>query len=282
MSAKSNSSELPARIVTGIVITALAAYCVYMGGLSYWLLIAIVTVVAFFEFGSITASAMPIRTGLFALIFLLLFLGADYAQMHEAGLIIVGIGAALLAAWEFLIRRSAWAALSVVYLVPFVIALLWLRASTDHGIFIVVFVGLCTIGSDIFAYFCGQLIGGPKLAVTISPNKTWSGAIGGLFGACALANLFAFWWFDQISVGGFLLALVLSVSSQIGDLFESWLKRRFGVKDSGRLLPGHGGVLDRIDGLIFAFVAAFLFGLAVSGRPLDWTGAGTALVKSLL
>jgi len=113
-------------------------------------------------------------------------------------------------------------------------------------------------GTDIAAYFTGRAIGGPKLAPRISPGKTWSGAVGG-----AVIAMIAGTALIYVVEGAFLwpvafLALILSIISQSGDLFESYIKRRFGVKDSSHLIPGHGGVMDRVDGLVFASIAAFL------------------------
>jgi len=116
--------------------------------------------------------------------------------------------------------------------------------------------------TDIGAYFAGRIIGGPKLAVLVSPNKTWAGAIGGL--CVALLAVYAFGQF--VGQHGFVgarlsMAAGASVASQVGDLFESALKRRFGKKDSGTLIPGHGGLLDRLDGLVFAAPVVALLAL---------------------
>ena len=118
--------------------------------------------------------------------------------------------------------------------------------------------------TDIGGYFAGRGIGGPKLWVRVSPKKTWAGAIGGLVGSLAVAAGFAAAGAGRM---GPLLVLgtVLSVVSQLGDLFESAVKRRFGVKDSSNLIPGHGGVLDRIDGLVAALMLAAVIGLVRGG-----------------
>jgi phosphatidate cytidylyltransferase len=120
-------------------------------------------------------------------------------------------------------------------------------------------------GTDIGGYFAGRAFGGPKLAPAISPKKTWSGAIGGtvvaITAAIAVAQMFAIR--NPVMVG--IVALVLSAASQCGDLFESWLKRRFDAKDASGLIPGHGGVMDRLDGFIFAVTAAALIGVTRGG-----------------
>ena len=113
---------------------------------------------------------------------------------------------------------------------------------------LVLWVFVVTWAVDIFAYFAGRAIGGPKLAPAISPNKTWAGLIGGVIGAAALGWAFASWF--EMPDFFFYAGGPLAVVAQAGDLLESWLKRRAGIKDSGSLLPGHGGVLDRLDGLL--------------------------------
>jgi len=151
---------------------------------------------------------------------------------------------------------------------PFV-ALVEMRAG-GAGLFIILFVFACVWGADTFAYFFGKTLGGPKLAPAISPNKTWSGFVGGFIGAIAISVLLELAFSYPVGTGAVLLAVILAFASQIGDLFESWVKRRFGHKDSGKLIPGHGGVLDRIDGLIFAIIAAWLISLAfIPGEFVD-------------
>jgi len=114
-------------------------------------------------------------------------------------------------------------------------------------------VMVVTWATDICAYFAGRTIGGPKLAPRISPNKTWAGLVGGIVGAAVLGWISAF----LLSLGGIFLLLggPMAALAQAGDLFESWIKRRAGVKDSGAILPGHGGLLDRLDGLLPVLVA---------------------------
>ncbi len=130
-------------------------------------------------------------------------------------------------------------------------ALLWLRADGATGRWNVLFVVFVVWASDIGAYAAGRLIGGTKLAPSISPGKTWSGAAGGLLAAVLVALAVAA-VSGPVSARVVAVAAGLSVISQLGDLFESWMKRHLGVKDSGRLIPGHGGLLDRLDGLLAA------------------------------
>ena len=166
--------------------------------------------------------------------------------------------------------RSFSLAAGIPYIGAASIALLWLRQDEGAGRANVLFLILIVWASDVGAYAVGRLVGGPKLAPHISPNKTWSGAIGGLLAAAMTGAGFAF----LADGGDCWLAAAVAVSlgcvSQFGDLLESLFKRRFGVKDSGRLIPGHGGLLDRLDGVLAAAPAAALLALALGPGVVLW------------
>jgi phosphatidate cytidylyltransferase len=149
------------------------------------------------------------------------------------------------------------------------VALLWLRGQPQTGLLLVLFLFLVTWANDIAAYFAGKLIGGPKLAPSISPKKTWSGALGGLAAGVATGYAFAVVGGSNAPLTMALLAGLLAVVGQIGDLVKSTLKRRSGVKDSGHSIPGHGGVLDRVDGLLAA-TAALALVVWLSGTAFGW------------
>ncbi len=146
-----------------------------------------------------------------------------------------------------------WQVAGFVYALIPALALLWIRErfllnGAPVGLELLLWVFITTWSVDIGAYFAGRTIGGPKLAPAISPNKTWSGLIGGMAAAALFGGLWAY--LLQLPAILLLLAAPFAFAAQIGDLFESWLKRRAGVKDSGNWLPGHGGALDRLDGLV--------------------------------
>lgn len=173
-------------------------------------------------------------------------------------ILLVGLGA--LAATIFAPReRRFWITAGIGYAGAMLLAPLLLRADSTYGFPAIILLFAIVWSTDIFAYFAGRAIGGPKLAPAVSPKKTWSGAVAGALGAVvvavAVAGLFGTLGKGTIAV----MALLLSMVAQIGDLFESWVKRRFGAKDASRLIPGHGGVMDRLDG----FWAAALVGCAV-------------------
>lgn len=152
--------------------------------------------------------------------------------------------------WTRLVRGwgAAWYLSGFVYALIPALALLWIRERDAHGLELLVWAFIVTWSTDIGAYFAGRSFGRRKLAPTISPNKT----VEGLYGGIAAATLFGGAWALLTGLGPALLALapVLAVAAQAGDLFESGMKRRAGVKDSGSWLPGHGGALDRLDGLV--------------------------------
>jgi phosphatidate cytidylyltransferase len=166
------------------------------------------------------------------------------------------------------LTRGRWIAraLAMAYVAAALVALLWLRHQPELGRVTVIWIVACVWATDIGAYFLGSIAGGPKLAPRISPSKTWSGLVGGMCWAAvasaAMGLLFAQGSTVTLAFSGIAIAIV----SQIGDLVESAAKRDAGVKDSGSLIPGHGGLLDRIDGLMAALVVVAFMRLAVEGR----------------
>jgi phosphatidate cytidylyltransferase len=161
--------------------------------------------------------------------------------------------------------RRWWSAVGVPYAGAIVLAPVMLRQDAQWGFAAIVLLFAVVWGTDIAAYFGGRYFGGPKLWERVSPKKTWSGALSGA-GAAMTAGIIVGAVAGVTSlVAVSLVSLVLSAFSQAGDLFESSLKRRFGAKDSGQLIPGHGGFMDRLDGFVFAAAAAALIGLARAG-----------------
>lgn len=141
-----------------------------------------------------------------------------------------------------------WYTAGAAYALAAAVSLLWIRERTGDGLALILWVFIIVWSTDIGAYFTGRAIGGPKLAPAISPGKTWAGFYGGIVAAAVLGGVWAL--FTGLPKVALLLAPLFAIAAQGGDLFESWLKRRAGVKDSGTWLPGHGGVFDRLDGLL--------------------------------
>ncbi|MGI9507260.1 MAG: phosphatidate cytidylyltransferase, partial [Geminicoccaceae bacterium] len=145
-----------------------------------------------------------------------------------------------------------WTGLGVLYLSVPLLAMVWLRALPEIGLVTILWLFFVVWSTDIMAYVVGRKVGGAKLAPSISPGKTWSGLLGGMAGAAIVGAVMSFAMEPFRLLPSILLAAGLAVVAQIGDLAESALKRQAGVKDSGGLIPGHGGLFDRIDGLLFA------------------------------
>jgi phosphatidate cytidylyltransferase len=165
-------------------------------------------------------------------------------------------------------RFRLWAAAGVVYAGSLLISLCLLRLYFPFGLKTVAWLFAVVWGTDVVAYFAGRLIGGPKFMPRISPSKTWSGTVTGIFGGACLGTLFLAAVSQTSGIANpaplailFVLGLVTAAVAQAGDLFESWTKRQFGAKDSGGLIPGHGGLMDRLDGFIAASTWIALLGV---------------------
>ena len=152
--------------------------------------------------------------------------------------------------WTRLVKGwgAGWYSAGFVYALIPAIALLWVRDRADNGLALLLWVFIVTWATDIGAYFVGRKLGRRKLAPSISPGKTWAGLYGGMAAAALLGGGWVL--YNGLSKPLLVLAPLFALAAQAGDLFQSWMKRRAGVKDSGALLPGHGGVFDRLDGLV--------------------------------
>ncbi len=275
-------SELALRVVSALVLVTLALGVTVVGGVWFALFIALGSVLVIREFA---AMARPSLDGIFgvAIIWALaVLLTVWFAGGPQLALILAGVCVASFGIWQNFIHRKIWAAVGIAYaFIPFA-SLVFLRGDSLAGLHAILFVFAVVWSADTFAYFCGRLIGGPKLAPSISPKKTWAGFVGGLAGSAVAGPLLLVVLGYQVAAPAAGFALVLSLASQAGDLFESWIKRHFGKKDSGVLIPGHGGLLDRVDGLIFAGLAAYLLGIAFGGSVTLPGSSGAAFVGALL
>ena len=246
-------SELPVRVASALVMVAVAGVALWLGGIVWTALIVAIGIGALWEWSLLTAKIA-----------------------------------------RFWLPRSIWIAFGTIYIAT-ASWLLW-RLRLDPGALTILTIVAAVIAVDVGAYFAGRAIGGPKIAPSISPSKTWAGLIGGAAGA-SLVLLIAFYfdyqdalqsrataedWVGPPPTFRWLFAMSLGVATaivaQIGDFFESWMKRRAGVKDSGNMIPGHGGLLDRVDGLLavcFALtVVPLLYKISmvlITGpEPEDW------------
>ncbi len=238
------ASELATRTLTGLGMIALALVALAFGGFPFWLLAVIAGVFMMAEWSELhSAEPKTKRLGQYVL-----FVPLAIMCPIAAGPNFFALGL-LVGAFFFLtiVTRRPQLGLGVLYCGLPVYALLLIRHEPD-GIRNALWALSLVWATDIGAYFAGRSIGGPKLAPTISPNKTWAGLIGGLIVATIVA--LALQAFYQLPPRFVIATPLLAILAQAGDLYESWLKRRAGVKDSGSVIPGHGGVLDRLDGLV--------------------------------
>jgi phosphatidate cytidylyltransferase len=264
-----DSRNLSTRIIAASVLIPLAVAIAYAGG---WLWTALVTLAAiglYVEWLMVVGGAADRRivaSGVIALVLAGLCLAIGRIEAASA-MLAIGLAAVGLITPE----RRNWTAAGFLYAAVAEIASVLLRLDEVKGFVALIFVLLIVWVTDTGGYFAGRGIGGPKLWPRVSPKKTWAGAVGGFTASLAVAGVFAA--LDLGKAGPILMISgVLSVVSQLGDLFESALKRRFGVKDSSQIIPGHGGLLDRLDGFVAAVAVAALFGLLRGGA--DGVGRG--------
>lgn len=266
-------SELVLRLASAIVLLVVAVLALWAGG---WVFAGFAAVAAVLILREWMAMSGPfdLRAAPWAL---LAFTAVSVIMARSEPLQSLGF-AAVVAVALLMVRvtepRIGWLSLGLVYAVVPGIAAVALRGDSmmtfeSLDAVAVVFVFVVVWATDTAAFFSGRLIGGPKLAPRFSPKKTWSGAIGGAV-AGVLAGLVVLWASGvEAGVVVALIALALSIVGQVGDLAESAMKRHFGVKDSGVLIPGHGGIMDRLDGLVVALALAAAIGLV-----RDWFGGG--------
>lgn len=258
-------SDLPLRFLSASVLAAIAFLGAWLGGIPAAVVTAAATVIVHLEWTRITEGAYPRA---------LPFVAATAIAVLTAGAgsILIGIAlAGLVAVVAALSSGGVWRPAGVLYAAAFAIPLLALRQSPELGFVVILFLFLVVAMTDTGALLAGRLIGGPKLWPRVSPKKTWAGAIGGLVGAVATGIVVAALAGLPITPMLIVVTLLLGLACEAGDLFESSVKRRFGAKDSGNIIPGHGGLMDRVDGLVFAGVAAALIGLLHAG-PDDLAG----------
>lgn len=260
--------NLRLRLVVAAVLIPLALILAWAGGWWWMALVTLAAVGLFVEWLMMVGAAR--NHGVVAGAVALAVAGICVAVGRpDSALGILAVGALVVAVLSQV--RRGWAVLGFVYAGAALLASLLVRGGDMTGFRALIFVFLIVWITDSLGYFVGRGIGGPKLWPRVSPNKTWAGALGGFVGSLAVAVVLAAFgvvgWLPALALGG-----LLSIASQLGDLFESAIKRRFGVKDSSQLIPGHGGLLDRLDGFVAAIVAALLVGLWRGG--FDGVGQG--------
>jgi phosphatidate cytidylyltransferase len=256
------SGDLPKRVASSVVMVVLAIATAAIGGWTFVLFWAAVAVGVYWEWTSMVAgdAKLPLVVAGAALLLAAAAAGSGHLDGAVAAVAAGAVAVALLAG-----QRRAWSAGGVLYAGVLALAPAVLRRDPQMGSAAVFFLFAVVWATDILGYFIGRMVGGPRLAVRISPKKTWAGAVGGAAAAVAAGVGFAL-LAGYAMLGSAATALVLSIVSQGGDLLESAVKRRFGVKDASHVIPGHGGLMDRLDGFLAAAGVAALIGI-VRGGP---------------
>ncbi|HEX7789024.1 MAG TPA: phosphatidate cytidylyltransferase [Afipia sp.] len=263
------ASNLVLRVAAALVLAPLTILIAWIGGWLWAALVVAAAALLYFEWLMVVGASrnrFAVAAGIatLAIVGILLVLRRPDVAL---GITIAG----LIMASVFAQGQQRWVASGFLYAAAALFAAILVRLDAGLGFIALIFVLLIVWVTDIGGYFAGRGIGGPKLWPRVSPKKTWAGAAGGLVFSLVVAAAFAVLGFGKM-LPLLILGMVLSVVSQLGDLFESAIKRRFGVKDSSHIIPGHGGLLDRLDGFVAAIVFAAVIGFIRGG--IDGVGRG--------
>jgi phosphatidate cytidylyltransferase len=255
-------NDFSARLLSGVVMVAAVVLITIAGATPFAVLVVLVALLVCWEWGRLVHGAdrnivLPVQIGTAAVAGLLAALG--YVGL---GLLALPIGA-ILATLLSLGNNSMFSALGVFYAGFPAVALIWLRSDPQLGLPAVFFLIAIVVAADTAAFLSGRLLGGPLLWPRVSPKKTWAGAIGAIVASAVVGGLFWLVVPDSTMLRLAVTGAVLAVVAQAGDLAESALKRHFGAKDAGSIIPGHGGAMDRVDGLIAAASAVAVAALAI-------------------
>jgi phosphatidate cytidylyltransferase len=263
------------RVFSALILAPLAIAAAWFGGWLFAVFWGVAALGVWWEWSSIVTVSAARWVTLTGAVALVLALGLA-VWGHFAGAVIVVVLGAAATNVVAPTRRGAWAGAGLIYAAILLLAPLILRRDPDWGFAAILFLFAVVWGTDILGYFAGRAIGGPKLWPRVSPKKTWSGALAGLAGGIAIGIAFAR-GLPGNALYLALLGLMLSIASQAGDLLESAIKRRFDTKDASQLIPGHGGLMDRLDGFIAAALVAAIYGAVRAGLSgtaqglLQWT-----------
>lgn len=260
--------DLGARVLSAALLGAVALGLLYAGPMPFAALILVISLLMCWEWGHVVRHAEGIDAVLAVHGIVVAAAVILAACGFEALALIALIAGLIVVATLRFGEKARLSAVGVLYVGLPAVALIWLRsgdtAAAPYGLLAALFIVCCVIATDTLAYFAGRGVGGPKLWPRVSPNKTWSGLIGGISGAALVGGIFGSLVPGANVVRLAAIGLLLGLAAQGGDLAESALKRGFGVKDASSLIPGHGGFMDRMDGFVVAAVVAVLIGLAAN------------------
>jgi phosphatidate cytidylyltransferase len=257
--------------LSALVLAPIVIAAVWLGGWAWTSLVAVAAVLMASEWDRLTRGQGSGAPGVLYAAIAVLAVGLAGAGQFAAALLALAAGIAVVAAVAAAAgRRPYWLTLGIVYVGLPTIAMVWLRGAPVAGRETVLWLLALVWATDAGAYLVGRTVGGARLAPRVSPGKTWSGLAGGVACGALAGGLAALLTKSPGFAMLAALSAVLAVVSQLGDLAESWVKRHFGVKDTGTLIPGHGGILDRVDGLLLAAPAVAALSLFGGESPLLW------------
>ena len=258
--------ELTKRILSAVILAPIVIFLAWLGGIFFGVMMAVVAVLMYWEWTVMTQRSILLPRDAFAALCVLSLVIAAYVGGTTMPIIIsfltIIIGLIVIALVK---HKIGWMIAGIGVGSSLATCLIYLRAIEPSGLGLLFFLCFAVWAADIFAYAVGRTIGGPKLMPRVSPKKTWSGFLGGSAGAVIIGAIVASYLFEGSVILFAGLALVTALAAQVGDLLESHIKRLFNVKDSSNLIPGHGGILDRVDGLVlsaYVFVACYVLGVA--------------------
>jgi phosphatidate cytidylyltransferase len=279
-------TNLQKRILSAAVLLPLVIAAIYLGHPYFTVLIVVFAGVAAWEWARVagnprTGAIMPVpsnqdsqwasiaATSAMVIMSAMLLVGSP-TVWPVILCVVVGLTWLALALYSREWRRIAWTVPGVIYVAVAGASLLLIRSDPEHGLAALLWIIALVVAADTGGYLVGRTVGGPKLVPRISPNKTWSGLGGAVAGAALVGFCTAFILNHTNVLMLTLISAVIGLLEQGGDLVESAFKRHFGVKDTSQIIPGHGGVLDRVDGLLAVAVAVLVINLWAGGSVLAW------------
>jgi phosphatidate cytidylyltransferase len=263
----SRKREIVQRVTSAVVLAALALAATMYSQWSFLVLVMIGGGIIAWEWGRLTRGNGSDATALVATVIVAAIAVFVSLGHPEYALLMLGASAITIAVTTFASGAAAWSVAGLMYAALPASAVVWLRSDPTLGLIAIVYLFAVAWTTDTASYAAGRLIGGIKLAPRISPNKTWSGFVIGALVPALVGVAFALILKSSSAASLALVSVALALACQAGDLMESWVKRRFGAKDMSQLIPGHGGLLDRIDGLLFGAVLAGVIALRNPAEP---------------
>ena len=262
-------ADLALRIVTALAFGAVALAALLAGGSWFTILIAVLSALMAYEWRKISLKDEERAVAGFQILAVVgAAVMAHFGDLNSATSFLLAVAGAGAMADALLKRTAGWGLVGALYIGFAAICLIGLRGDTVEGKYVIYWVVMAVIATDVGAYFSGRIIGGPKLWRRVSPNKTWAGLAGAMIFSAICSAVFSVLILGYVELFLSLLAALTAVVAQSGDLIESAYKRHFGVKDSGAILPGHGGVLDRLDGMLSATIFVAIITLLRGGAPI--------------